>query len=71
MTSELQFPLTAPARGGWCEVCPDVLWIRLPLSLRIDHVNVWALREQNGWTLVDTGMATAECFAACGENGVR
>ncbi|MEH6671030.1 MBL fold metallo-hydrolase [Halopseudomonas sp.] len=64
MTSDLQFPLTAPARGGWCEVCPGVLWIRLPLPLRIDHVNVWALREQNGWTLVDTGMATAECIAA-------
>ena len=56
MSPDLQFPLTAPARGGWCEVCPGVLWIRLPLPLRIDHVNVWAIRDGAGWTVIDTGL---------------
>lgn len=35
-----------------------VLWIRLPLPMKLDHVNVYALDDGDGWTLVDTGMAS-------------
>lgn len=44
-----------------------MLWIRLPLDMVTDHVNVWALDEGDGWTLVDTGLDTPECRAALGQ----
>ncbi|KAA9010745.1 MBL fold metallo-hydrolase [Histidinibacterium aquaticum] len=30
--------------------------MRLPLPMKLDHVNVYALDEGDGWTIVDTGM---------------
>jgi glyoxylase-like metal-dependent hydrolase (beta-lactamase superfamily II) len=41
-------------------VAPGLLWARLPLPFRLDHVNVWLLEEEDGWTIVDTGCATPE-----------
>lgn len=32
-----------------------VLWFRLPLPMRLDHVNVYALDDGDGWTVIDTG----------------
>jgi glyoxylase-like metal-dependent hydrolase (beta-lactamase superfamily II) len=32
------------------------LWLRLPLPMALDHVNVYALADADGWTLIDTGM---------------
>lgn len=39
-------------------VADGVLWMRLPLPMRLDHVNVYALDEGDGWTIVDTGFAS-------------
>jgi glyoxylase-like metal-dependent hydrolase (beta-lactamase superfamily II) len=33
-----------------------VLWLRLPLPMALDHVNVYALADGDGWTLIDTGL---------------
>ena len=35
-----------------------VLWMRLPLPMALDHVNVYALDDGDGWTLVDTGFGS-------------
>jgi glyoxylase-like metal-dependent hydrolase (beta-lactamase superfamily II) len=37
-------------------VAEGILWLRLPLPMALDHVNVYALADADGWTLVDTGM---------------
>lgn len=48
-----------PARGDATEVAPGVLWMRLPLPMRLDHVNVYALDDgAAGWTVVDTGFSS-------------
>ena len=44
-----------PAPGTAIEVAPGVLWMRLPLPMALDHVNVYALDDGDGWTLIDTG----------------
>ena len=44
-----------PDAGAATEVAPGVLWMRLPLPMALDHVNVYALEEEGGWTVVDTG----------------
>ena len=44
-----------PPEGEATRIAEDVLWMRLPLPMRLDHVNVYALRDDDGWTVVDTG----------------
>jgi glyoxylase-like metal-dependent hydrolase (beta-lactamase superfamily II) len=42
-------------------VAPGVLWLRMRLPMAgLTHINVWALADEGGWTLVDTGMQTAD-----------
>ena len=47
-----------PAEGEAIEVAEGVLWIRLPLPMALDHVNVYALDDGESWTIVDTGFAS-------------
>ena len=47
-----------PVEGEATKVAPGVLWMRLPLPMVLDHVNVFALDDGDGWTIVDTGMAS-------------
>ena len=55
----LRYPFEAPpAPGEAVEVADGVLWLRLPLPMKLDHVNVFALDEGDGWTIVDTGFDT-------------
>lgn len=45
-----------PAEGEAHEIAPGVLWIRMPLPFKPDFVNCYALEQNDGWTLVDTGI---------------
>lgn len=54
---------TPPAEGMAVEVAPGLLWLRLPLPMALDHVNVFALDDGDGWTLVDTGFASTRAKA--------
>lgn len=56
-----------PAPGAAIEVAPGVLWLRLPLPMKLDHVNVFALADDDGWTVVDTGFATHRTRAVWAE----
>ncbi|WP_101068784.1 MBL fold metallo-hydrolase [Roseovarius salinarum] len=48
-----------PGEGEATEVAEGVLWLRLPLPMKLDHVNVFALDDgADGWTIVDTGLAS-------------
>ena len=52
-------PLRRAARPGEAlPIAEGVLWIRLPLAIRPDHVNAYALDDGDGWTIVDTGLDT-------------
>lgn len=53
----------APPEGQATEVAPGVLWLRLPLPMALDHVNVYALDDSDGWTIVDTGLNTRRTVA--------
>lgn len=57
---EVVFPFNPPAPGEAVELAEGVLWLRIPLaSFRPDHVNVYALDDGDGWSVVDTGLDTA------------
>ncbi|MGH1370078.1 MAG: MBL fold metallo-hydrolase [Maritimibacter sp.] len=56
MSGRLKFPWdSAPDDGEAIEVAPGVLWFRLPLPMKLDHVNVFAFEDEDGWTIIDTG----------------
>jgi glyoxylase-like metal-dependent hydrolase (beta-lactamase superfamily II) len=53
----LEFPFREPPAGGTTqEVAPGVHWLRMPLPFALDHINLWLLRDEGGWTLVDAGL---------------
>ena len=54
---------TPPPEGEAVRVAEGVLWLRLPLPMALDHVNVYALDDGCGWTIVDTGMASQKTKA--------
>lgn len=61
----LIYPFQAlPSLGQAIEVAPGVLWLRKAVPGGVNHVNVWALADGDGWTLVDTGMQTTETVAS-------
>ena len=55
--AELAYPCGDPPGPGEAkEVADGVLWVRSPLPMALDHINLWALRDGGGWTVVDTGL---------------
>ena len=57
---------TAPETGSGqaVEVAPGVLWLRQPLGGSLGFINVWAVRDGEGWAVVDTGMQTKDTSQA-------
>lgn len=63
--NDLKFPLDRPPDPGEVlEVAPGVLWLRLPLPFRLDHVNIYLLEDGDGWLVIDTGINTPEAIQA-------
>ena len=55
----LHYPFpTHPGTYDAPEVAPGIRWLRLPLPMALDHVNCYALEDDDGWTLIDSGMST-------------
>jgi glyoxylase-like metal-dependent hydrolase (beta-lactamase superfamily II) len=46
------------------EVMPGLLWVRLALPFRLNHVNIYLLADGDGWTMVDSGFGNEESIAA-------
>jgi glyoxylase-like metal-dependent hydrolase (beta-lactamase superfamily II) len=61
----LRFPFESPPGPGQAlEVARGVQWLRMRLPMAgLNHINVWALADGDAWTLVDTGMQTADTAA--------
>lgn len=59
MTEGIRHPFdTPPPEGGATEVAPGILWLRLPLPMALDHVNIYALDGGDGWTIIDAGLSS-------------
>ncbi len=56
----LRYPLGrwVPEAGTVKELAPGVLWLRMPLPMSLDHINLYVLDDGDGWALVDTGLNT-------------
>ena len=62
--TKLHFPWAeGPVHGKCIQVAEGVLWFRLPLPMRLDHVNIYVLDDKDGWTVIDTGFDTKKTRA--------
>jgi glyoxylase-like metal-dependent hydrolase (beta-lactamase superfamily II) len=53
----LSHPWPEPPRlGGIITVAPGIKWLRMPLPFRLDHINLYLLEDDKGWTVVDAGI---------------
>ncbi len=56
--TQIQYPFeTAPDFGKTLEVAPGILWLRMPLPMALDHINLYLIEDGEGWLVIDTGMA--------------
>ena len=58
----------APERGKTVAIAPGIVWMRMPMPGKLDHINIWGLQDDHhgakGWAVVDTGMHTEDTVAA-------
>jgi hypothetical protein len=46
----LEYPYSLPpAPGKTIEVAPGVRWLRMPLPMSLDHINLYLLEDDDGW----------------------
>jgi glyoxylase-like metal-dependent hydrolase (beta-lactamase superfamily II) len=65
LSPALTFPFpTPPAPGQAIEVAPGILWVRLALPFRLDHVNIYLIEDGGGWAVLDTGLDNEATRAA-------
>ena len=72
--TELQYPCGAPPPVGEVRtIAAGVHWLRMPLPFALNHINLWALEDGPGWTIIDTGTQTVDVAnawrALLGESG--
>lgn len=57
----MSFPWSSPPENGhWQTVAEGVVWLRMPLPFGLDHINLYLLRHEDGWVVVDTGLGTEQ-----------
>lgn len=61
----LSYPFAnPPAYGTMMPVAPGVHWLRMPVPIPgLEAINLWVLEDGEGFTLIDTGVATEEAMA--------
>jgi len=50
----------APEPGEMRDLGGGLHWIRMPLPWSLDHINLYALEAETGWTIVDTGVRSKD-----------
>lgn len=58
----LTYPISGrPDVAEMLEVAPGIFWIRMPIPIPgLEFINLWAIREEDGWTVVDTGTRSSK-----------
>jgi glyoxylase-like metal-dependent hydrolase (beta-lactamase superfamily II) len=52
-----------PDLGALQRVHDNITWLRMPMPFALDHINLWLVRDTDGWATVDTGLRTKESVA--------
>ncbi|MEX2631275.1 MAG: MBL fold metallo-hydrolase [Tistlia sp.] len=61
---KLDYPIADyPAVDDATEVAPGVYWLSTVLPFRLRQINIWLLKDGEGWTIVDCGYAREDVRA--------
>ena len=61
----LRYPIETPPKPDEAiEIAPGLIWVRLTLPFRLNHVNIYLLADGDGWTMIDTGIGNDATVAA-------
>lgn len=61
MASDLTFPFAQPpAPGMTVGVADGIKWLRMPLPMALDHINLYLVDAGDGWVIVDAGLRGSE-----------
>lgn len=61
----LRYPIETPPKPDEAiEVAPGLVWVRLTLPFRLNHVNIYLIADGDGWAMVDTGIGNEATIAA-------
>lgn len=50
----------APEPGQLQEIADGVFWLRMPLPMALDHINLYLLDDGDGWVAIDSGLNLPE-----------
>ncbi|MFC4701544.1 MBL fold metallo-hydrolase [Glaciecola siphonariae] len=50
--------LELPKAGELCAVDEDIFWLRMPLPFDLDHINLYLIKDGDGYAAIDTGIGT-------------
>lgn len=53
-----QIDISPPESGELIEVATGIYWLRMPLPMALNHINLYLIDEGDSWSLIDTGMCT-------------
>ncbi|MDG1731416.1 MAG: MBL fold metallo-hydrolase [Thalassotalea sp.] len=57
----LEYPMTPPMPdGSVVEIADGLLWLRMPMPMALDHINLYLVEDDDGWFIIDTGLNTAK-----------
>jgi glyoxylase-like metal-dependent hydrolase (beta-lactamase superfamily II) len=55
--AELRYPFAEPPAPGEIKTVADgILWCRIPLPFRLNHINIYLIEDGDGWAVLDTGI---------------
>ncbi len=62
--AELRYPFAEPPAPGEVKaVAEGILWARIPLPFRLNHINIYLIEDGDGWAVLDTGISNDQTRA--------
>ncbi|MEM7077392.1 MAG: MBL fold metallo-hydrolase [Pseudomonadota bacterium] len=59
--ADLRYPWEDhPTPGTTIDIAEGVRWLTMPMPGSLSHINLYLLRDRNGWWVVDTGLSNGE-----------
>ena len=61
MKSVVEYPFAdMPNPGEILKINDEIFWIRMPLPFALDHINLWLIKNHDGYAFIDSGFNNFE-----------
>ncbi len=57
MKIKVSYPFEkAPEPNELIKIVDNIFWLRMPMPFSLNHINLWLIEDNNGWTIIDSGL---------------